>query len=329
MVVQHLHTVRRESSTLSITTINRFMKKIPIVSIGGCAGYDILVSDIAWVRNFYIPDRYSGSVSRSFFKPGKIAERLHDELKTITANHSNDVKMKIKRQVDVVLKIDNVESIIKKQEPNTIIMVDPGYELSDYYDDGEESFDILPEYDEVKHYFPSWFNQKIAQHRYKFDVASARVELKRDETYLEFFNLVTKQQCLAFFIDNVATEKTYIKKLNSVATTISAFNSTVSFLTVDQEGKNTLLNFNYAKRLINRLFRRIKTNVERYYVEDKIDKAKWFDIDKEVCFADAEHRWGYHPAHLHISCRTLLVKPMHKELINLYQKNTNLIVMPS
>jgi len=302
------------------------VKKIPIVSVGGCAGYDILVSDFNWIRNFSIPNRYTGSVSRSFFKPGKIATRLHDEMTSKRKSFTNDVKLSITRQLDVIFKIENIENIIKKQSPNTIIMVDAGYELSDYYDDGEESFDILPEWQEIQKFFPDWFVKKVSENRYKFDYASRRVEQRRDDTYLEFFNLVTDQKCLAFFVDNVATERTYIKKLNSVATTISSFNSCVSFLTADPEGKNTLLNFNYATRLINRLFRRIKTNVERYYVDDKFLKAKWFNIDKEVCFADSDHRWGYHPAHLHISCRSLLAKPMHDELIKLYQQNMNLII---
>lgn len=302
------------------------MQRIPLVSVGGCAGYDILVSNPSWFTTFAVNERYTGSVSRSFFKPGKIATRLYDEMLSTDNKLDSNIRIRIQRQLDVVLKINSVQSIIEKQSPNTIIMVDPGYELSDYFDDGDESFDILPEYDQVKQFFPEWFNTKVSQNRYKFDFASRRVEAKRDETYLDFFNLVTKQKCLAFFVDNVATERTYIKKLNSVATTISAFNNCVAFLTVDQTGKNTLLNFNYAKRLIGRLFRRIKTNVEKYYVDEKANKAEWFEIDQELCFADDDHRWGYHPAHLHFSCRQALSKPMIDSLLSLYQKNNNLII---
>lgn len=300
------------------------MQKIKLVSIGGCVGYDILMTGVSWRHKFYMMARYMGSVSRGYFKPGKIAERLHDEMQSLIDNIPNNLRSKVNRQLLAICKTDTIESIVKRQPPNTIIIVDPGYELSDYFDDGNESFDIFPEYEEIEQFFPDWFRLKVAQNRFKFDVASPRVEAERDETYLNFFKLLSDQKCLACFIDNASTERTFIKKLNSVSVTISAFNSRVPFLTSNAEGEQMMLNYNYARRLIDRLYRRIKTNKEKYYSGENADKAVWFDIDRELCFADPEHRWGYHPTHLHFLCRQIYVDKLHNALIDLYNQNVKI-----
>jgi hypothetical protein len=297
------------------------MRKIKIATIGGCTGYDILMTNVNWRQKFLLTDVYMGSVSRSYFKPGKIAERLQEEMESLKHTFPSKHKENINRQLKVIFKNETIDSIIRKQAPSTIIMIDPGYELSDYFDDGNESFDIFPYWEDIQEFFPEWFRLKVAQHRYKFDVASPRVEAERDETYLNFFKLLSDQRCLAIFIDNASTEKSYIKKLNSVAVTISAFNSRVSFLTASANGEQTTLNFNYARRLIDRLFRRIKTNKEKYYSGENASKATWFDIDRDMCFADPEHRWGYHPAHLHHTCRVVLCERLHDEIIKLHQQN--------
>jgi hypothetical protein len=301
------------------------MHKIKLVSIGGCVGYDILMTGVTWRHKFYMMSRYMGSVSRGYFKSGKIAERLQEEMPLLMNSVPNHMKAKVDRQLKAICKTDTIQSIIKRQIPNTIIIVDPGYELSDYYDDGDESFDIFPEYEEISNYFPDWFQIKVAKNRFKFDVASPRVEAQRDETYLDFFKLISNQKCLACFIDNASTERSYIKKLNSVSVTISAFNSRVPFLTSNADGDQMMLNFNYARRLIDRLYRRIKTNKEKYYIGENTDKAVWFDIDKEHCFADPDHRWGYHPTHLHYLCREIYVNKLHDTLVNLYNRNVKIV----
>ena len=297
------------------------MRKIRVVSVGGCVGYDIMMTNRDWRQKFVLAEVYTGSVSRSQFKPGKIAERLQDEMRSLQETWPREQKANINRQLRVIVKTETINSIIQKQLPNTIIMVDPSYELSDYFDDGNESFDIFPFWEDIQQYFPDWFRLKVSQYRYKFDVASSRVESDRVNTYLNFFKVLTDQKCLAMFIDNAATERSYIKKLNSIATTISAFNARVSFLTANADSEQTTLNFNYAMRLIDRLFRIIKTNKEKYFSGEHASKAIWFNIDRSMCFADPEHPWGYHPAHLHYTCRTILCEQLHKELVNLYQQN--------
>lgn len=301
------------------------MNKIKLVSVGGCAGYDILMTGTAWRNKFYLNARYMGSISRGYFKPGKISERLLEELPTLDKNFPSSMRNQLQGQIKAICKVETIESIIKMQMPNTIVIIDPAYELSDYYDDGEESFDIFPDWENFVPYLPSWLVEKVAKNRFKFDMASPRVEKQRVDTYTDIFRLLTEQKCLAFFIDNVATEKSYIRKLNSISSTISAFNSKVTFLTATQDGKQSILNFNYAMRLIERLYRIVKTNKERYYVGEHEHKAAWFDIDREMCFADPEHRWGYHPTHLHHLCRAALVDRFHSELLDLYNKNVKIL----
>lgn len=300
------------------------MKKIRIVTVGGCTGYDILVTGNEWRKNFSIGDRYTGSVSRSFFKPGKIAARIQEEMLHLIPTFPSSVREKIKRQIDVIVKTNNIESIVRQQTPNTVVLVDAGYELLDFYEKDDEAFDILPEWDEISSYFPDWFRKEIAQNICKFDTKGTSTAFQRLNCYREFYRLTTEQKCLCVYIDNPATERVYVKELNSVGVNISLFCSKVPFLTATSDGKTLTLNFEYAIKSIDMLYTMLRTRTQDYYAGDD-KKAAWFYIDKEMCFADPEHHWGYHPAHLHYTCRSVLMQQLHSTIISLYEKNISSI----
>ncbi len=301
------------------------MRKIKLVSFGGCSGYDILTTDVSWRSKFSLTERYDGSVSRSFFKPGKIAARLYEEMMPLGNNFpNNSIKEKVRRQLSVIFKTFTVESILKTQTPNTIVIIDPSYELCDFYEKDDEAFDILGDWQDIKMYFPEWFRKEVAQNLCKFDMTGTRAAFQRLTNYRELFRLLEEHRCYPFFVDNVSSERVYVKELNSVAVNISLFCSKVSFLTANEKGEYTTLNFDYAIRCIDNLYNKLKDTTSHYYAENP-KKHAWFPVERENCFTDPEHKWGYHPAHLHHLSRSTMSKKMHDAIIELYNDNVSII----
>ena len=43
----------------------------------------------------------------------------------------------------------------------------------------------------------------------------------------------------------------------------------------------------------------------------KIYNCYWLPVDKNTCFTDFNHRFGYHPAHLHHFSRAIIAKDLY------------------
>ena len=287
--------------------------------MGSCTAYDILASDPSHMDKFSTPwtNIWNGSMCRSMISPGKIAERLLNDM-----GDSSKYPMQIRRQIDAVTKFHNPEELLKDAPPNTVVMIDLGYETIDYFinEEGEE-FDIRPSYPQQLHVFPEWFNSVLKTGWTRFDSDNSTTMNRMRWGMQELLASLHRYKFPIVFLGNASTPYTYLKELNSVATTISAFNKRVPFMIHSGHGDNVMLNFEYANRVIEKCYSIVKNHITDKYPQNK--HWVWFDLQHDQLFSDPDHPYGYHPVHLHYLCRKLLVDRLHSTIIDLHTEHNS------
>lgn len=289
------------------------MDKINIAIVGGCAPEDILKSDRSHI-DLYNITYYTGSLSRHH-NPGKVAARLkeemHDILNQVIGNPNYDFVL---MQILYVIKEHHTPyTFIDNLPENTVVIVDPAYEIKSFYFDGDEMFDIHLGYNtKIRPYMPDWFNTLISKHRMVFDNGSKEIAMYQYKSVVNYLKYLEKKNLPVIMIGNLYTKKIFDETTNHVADALPLFNSKIPFAYKE----DTLGNYT----LINRFYE-VWEDVGR-------EGFKIFSPDINMIYADPNHRCGYHPTHLHYSCRKILNNELRALIVEAIGDHKKKIILP-
>lgn len=290
------------------------MEKINILTIGGCAIDDILKCERSHV-DLYNIDLYLGSISRQH-EPGKVAARLKEEMEGILKNvKETKYYTPVLRQILYVIKeYVTPTSLIERLETDTVVIVDPAYEIKPFYFDGNEMFDIHLDYHTlIKQHMPDWFNQLILKHTMFYDNGSKEIALHQYHTIVKFLKYLDKKNVPVIVVDNLFTKKIFDPATNSVVDAVPLFNSRIPF----GDTEDVLAKYN----LIVRFYRNWR--------ESKPDRFKLFSPNIDMIYADSNHHRGYHPTHLHHTCRKMLNNELKALIVEAVRDHKQKIILPS
>ena len=277
------------------------MEKINVVVLGGCAAADILKSNSNYI-NLYNIKLWLGSVSRQTATTGKVASKLEDEAFLIH-NKAKDTSDQygVDSQIDWVVKKWRTPNILLANLPeNSVVIFDPAYELTSFYFDGNEIFDVFGAYHQsVRKYMPEWFNLLVDKNTLRFDCGITEIARFQHRAIVNFMKSLDQMNIPAIAVDNIFTRKIYDPATNSVADAIPQWNSRMVF---QHNRSNELAQYEYANDLISRFYEIFRSKVPSNF--------KLFSPDVNKIYADLNHPYGYHPAHLHHTCR----QPLNIEL---------------
>lgn len=280
--------------------------KPKIASIGSCVANELL-SEIPNVNDKFDVDpllvRHSRP-SSSFIPVGPIGERLYDEMHKIT----HTLPQAVLRQYKYATKDPGLRSFIEGLAEPTVIVLDNSYELASVYLTDKEEFLIHPNFRTLERFFPDWFVKEVHKNVCQYDMFTKVNIMSRHHRIQEFIRLLKKHGHEVVAIDNVYTNREYIRELNCVSQNISTYNKAIPFVKVDDYA-----NYEYAARVFDQF----------YTVYKKITPHwTWVPINPEHCFSDPHHKWGQHPVHLHLESKKLLALELEK-CINIALQNLN------
>lgn len=274
------------------------MEKINVVSFGGCAAVDILRAPKNNVSLYKI-DQWLGSVSRHSWDPGKIASRLKEDMfaiRTSAATQINDVTNTEDQLRYTIKEWRTPMSIIEDLPENSVVIFDPAYELSRFYFDGNEIFDIhLNYYSRIRKHMPDWFNLEIDKHTLRFDCGIAEIARFQFRAINDFMKTLERLNIPAIAIDNLFTRKIYDPITNSIVDAIPQWNRSMPF---QRDNCNHIENYQYANNLVSRFYSMFRERLPKNF--------KLFSPNIDQIYADIDHYMGYHPTHLHHTCRQML-----------------------
>lgn len=276
---------------------------------------DVLNADTHQLRNYTYDwnTRYQGSIIRGLVPPGKIAERLYHDMyrqieniktKILNKDPMEWYEYQILIQYSMVLKEPDIKSLIFNNDL-PLILVDYGYEFINHYNFNHEEIDIHPNWNLVKSYFPNWFRLEIEKHLFKFDTTKTNAFEKFHRYKIEFISNLEKSKKPVIILDNTFTPFSFDSRSNTVVKNLSLFNKEIPFFIVDQTGNEITLNSELALEVFDFYFDVAKK------LFTGIDNCYWLPVDKNTCFTDLNHRFGYHPAHLHHFSRAIIAKDLY------------------
>lgn len=299
------------------------MSKINIVSLGGCLPLDILKCDTMFYEKYNIAGNYLGSISRTTIGPGKIANRLEEDM------YGKDIPIRERRQINLVTKNFTPASILERQfSSDTVILVDVSYEIANFYFDGDEIFD-LKKFD--RNVMPAWFGETVDRGIHSYDNGSKELAMFQYHALNEFSNKLVAKNIPVIFFDNFFSKHLYNIETNSVATIISLVAGKSPFKRGFKKatGRNVVTYadelelFDYSTRVIDKFYAHFKQSIPKDF--------KMFSANSNSLFSDPTHHYGYHPAHLHRACREMLLEPLtnviHQAIAehNVRQLRSNLV----
>lgn len=299
------------------------MEKINIVTLGGCAASDILRSNKNHV-NLYNIDPWLGSVSRQSWAPDKVAARLKEEAKSIHDKAKNSSSL-VNTEVQLFYTIKERRTpatIIDSLPENTVVILDPAYELMRFYFDGNEIFDIELNYKtHVRKHMPDWFNALIDKNTLRFDCGIKEIAKFQYRSIDNFMQMLDKRNIPTIAVDNLFTRKIYDPATNSTADAIPQWNSRMPF---QWSSSNELENYEYANNLVSRFYSMFREKLPSNF--------KLFSPNVDKIYADLNHHLGYHPTHLHHTCRQLLnaeLSALIVEALADHKKRQSLVLLDS
>ena len=274
------------------------MHKTNIVTFGGCAAEDILRSPKNNVFLYKI-NAWRGAVSRQSWDPGKVASRLKEDVLDIRASAAlfpTDVSNTEDQLVHTIKEWRTPTSMIQNLPETSVVIFDPAYELSRFYFDGNEIFDIELSYgNRVRKHMPEWYNSLIDKHTLRFDCGISEIARFQFRAIVDFTNMLDRLNIPTIAVDNLFTRKIYDPITNSIVDAIPQWNTAMPF---QFNNSNQIENYQYANNLVSRFYEIFRERLPKNF--------KLFSPKKEHIYADLDHYLGYHPTHLHHSCRQLL-----------------------
>lgn len=272
---------------------------INIIAIGTCTILDILRTDPNFHSKFKILFKYHGAVSRLYYQPGQIANRLYDD-KQLMRNTNSFVQ----GQIQVIVKKDNILDLIRSAPKNTVVLLDYAYEFNRYFFNNKEMFDICSFYPQIKNQMPEWFNKEVDLYLKRFDEGDIKTARLQYENLIDFATQSSNHLPTILF-SNTLTSKVYFKDTNSVGKILPLFNKEIP-LGRNIKFDSQMMAYQYNLKIINNFYQNVDRNVPK--------KCYRFNIDTDGVYADLEHPWGYHPCHYHYTCRSMLVQNLNETI---------------
>lgn len=205
-----------------------------------------------------------------------------------------------KRQYDFVQKQPSPYTITENLPPNSIIILDYSYEISNMFFDGNEIFDLVRRDPGIG--FPAWFGELVNKHTYGFDNGIKELALFQHHALMKFNSYLGTLNVPVIFIDNFFSRNVYDPASKSIATIIPLYNKSMHFKNVKASTSELEL-FEYSQRVIDQFYSSIRKRKDSRF---KLFSPK----DPNKLFSDLSHPWGYHPIHLHRICREVLLNDL-------------------
>ena len=291
------------------------MDKIKVFVIGSCTAEDILEVNPSDKDLHFIVDRFVGSISRSMYKPGKMAERLQEDTDFDIYFKSLPFKLQrtVSRQVNLITKQKNALSLLENVSSDSVVIVDVGYELSAFYSHNYELFDIFHSYEYIERHLPLWLTTLIDKHKYFFDSGIKEYAIQTWKNYKKFFTVIEQKKCSCIIMSRTLVKHVYDETSNQVIPAIPLFNRSFQKIFKHNKSSNQYDIFNYNNELIDSVYRILMDIADNRYPVFQIP------IDKMYC--DLHHPFGYHPTHYHPTCRQMLYEPLKKLIIETHLEN--------
>lgn len=284
--------------------------KLNIIAVGSCLIEDILRADSLRAKK-YIIKSYYGSITRGAEPPGKVAQRLLNEVPKPTKENF------FARQYKFVTKDPSPYSIIKNNiNSKSIIIVDFSYEMNDFFFDGNEIFDLIPHKNPAVGY-PEWFQQLVHKNTFNFDNETSELVMHQYKGLLKFRRFLETLDAPVIVMDNFFTKKVYDKQSNTVGSIIPLYNRAMLPFKNVKGISNDLELFYYNESIIENFYTKIRENIAPFGVT--FFKPK----DRGQLFADLDHPWGFHPIHLHRLCRERQARDLYALIQSVYKDYHN------
>lgn len=281
------------------------MKKLKLVSIGSCTAMDILKSDPRYHYDFACQKYFLGSISRSYYPPGKIANRLLEDI-----GDTKILNPQLQRQVDAILKRNTPLEIINTIDKDSIVLLDFGYETVNFFFNELEIFDINPNYLAIKSMLPQWLNDEITKHAVYFDCGISELVRHRWRSLRKFCYALAEKSVPVIVFDNMFTNKIYNESTNSVAEVMPALFNTKVSISSKSFRNDEVLQYQHSLDTLNSFYENLKSEMPKTF--------KWFSIDQNLVYADLNHPMGYHPVHYHKTCNEMLCTRLKSLIVNEY-----------
>jgi hypothetical protein len=290
------------------------MEKINIVFIGSCTARDILCTDLTYTNDFDFLGNYYGSISRSNYKPGLVAERLQEEfIKT----RPPFIHHLINDQINMITKKKTPRNLVNNLPPNTVVLLDYAYELLNFYTNGSETFDLHANYNTLKVHLPQWLRDDILKNFKHFDSNTIEMAYRQFHEIYDFYKMLKSNNIPVIVFTDTYSSKIYDKTTNKVGEILNIFNKRMPFYQSNMLN-DEMMQYKYSLKIIKNFYEQIYK---------RIDQSDFFEIPLTDVYADPDHKHGYHPVHYHYTCRIVLHKLLKSKIIETLTKSkTNLSV---
>lgn len=279
---------------------------INLITIGSCTPLEIMQTDPEFSSKYHLLYRYTGSVSRTYYSPGKISLNI---LKDKTLCEAKNFF--IKQQLTAILKDQDLISIVRSSPKDTVIIIDLAYELWRFYYDGIEMFDICAFYPRIENSIPTWLKDTISKNKKNFDNENLSIARRQYEYIEDFITQLSQISNNVIVFGNTFTSNMYCNNTNQVGTFLPVhriYNAKIPI------GKNynfssEIMAYHYIVKVIENFYNNLNKFVS------KIPNLTRFHIDLNKVYSDPYHHQGPHPSHYHRSCREFL-RPLLENTIN-------------
>ena len=291
------------------------MERTPITVIGSCVGNQLINRmpgyKTEWVQNKTsddIDERYREKLSANFTPAGSIADRLYEDMKKIVYKrrhyYTYETWYDLRVQLEYVTKVNTLESTIlhSRLSPNAVIYFDITNELLPAVVTQDEQFMLKNNWQQIKRYFPQWFQDLVYMNTYQFDMYDRTMTMDRHRDLRKAVSIINSAEQPVVAIGNVYTNKTYDSAHNAVIESLPFYAHSAPFKHIDTgQGADMLANYHYIKRHIDRFYKVCQN--------PKMSPGwNWLNVEED-CFADPRHEYGPHPIHLHReACKAIGIK---------------------
>ena len=284
------------------------MEKINVLFIGSCTAKDILCTDPTYISDFDFHGNYYGSISRSNYKPGLIAERLEEEfIKTKPPS----IHHLINDQVNMITKKKTPRNLVTNLPPNTVVLLDYAYELLNFYTNGSETFDLHANYYNLRVHLPQWLREDILKNFKHFDSNTIEMAYRQFHEIYDFYKMLKSNNIPVIVFTDTYSSKIYDKTTNKVGEILNIFNKRMPFYQSNVLN-DEMMQYKYSLKIIKNFYDQIYK---------RIDQSDFFEIPLTDVYADPDHKHGYHPVHYHYTCRVALYKLLKSKIIETLTKS--------
>lgn len=287
---------------------------INLITIGSCTPLEIMQTDSNFFSKYNLLYKYTGSISRTYYPPGKIALNIMKD-KNLYATKN----VLLKQQIDAITKEQDLLSIIRSSPKNTVIIIDLSYELWRFYYDGIEMFDVCSFYPRIENSIPTWLKDTISKNKKNFDNENLSIARRQYEYIEDFITQLSQISNNVILFGNTFTSNMYCNNTNQVGTFLPVHRIYNAKIPIGKNYKfsSEIMAYQYIVKVIQNFYNNLNKFVS------KISNLTSFHIDLNKVYSDPYHHQGPHPSHYHRSCREFLQPLLETTINDVLQKNKN------